>query len=264
MHTFYAHNYGLLMSFVALASYQTRFIEKWGDNGEPGKKEIKHLLHQIKDGVSELPFNPIILDQTNRVLDSIDTSNPADVSIRLEDLMLNISSDMRSSIFLMLPSDVRSLYEQAEPHYGREVEVGFPSLLYDIDEAGKCLALERSTAATFHSIRCLEAGFTAIWRYLGVPDPITGYERNWSNRVNRVAEKIEEKWPKKSGRMSDEAKFFDKIIGTFHGMQNPYRNNTMHFDEKYTVEEAEEIFLLVKGIMKRVASRMDENGQPLA
>lgn len=264
MHIFYTHNYGLIMSLIFLAAMEARSVQEWGPNQEQAKAKIKGFLKQLENDVSSLPFSPIILEQVKRVIAGVNDSSPADTSIRLEGLLYSISDDIKSSIFLMLPSDVRSLYEQSEPHFGREVEVGFPCLLYDIDEAGKCLALERSTASAFHSIRCLEAGFVAIWRCLGVPDPIAGYERNWSNRVKRVAEKIEEKWPKKLGRMSDEAKFFDKIIGTFQAMQNPYRNNTMHFDEKYTVEEAEEIFLLVKGVMKRVASRMDENGLPLA
>jgi hypothetical protein len=45
-------------------------------------------------------------------------------------------------------------------------------------------------------------------------------------------------------------------------MQNPYRNATMHLDQKYTEEEAKHIFEIVKGSMRKLASRCDENGDP--
>jgi hypothetical protein len=38
----------------------------------------------------------------------------------------------------------------------------------------------------------------------------------------------------------------------------------MHVENKYTTDEAEHIFVAVRGFMKKIASRMDENGQPVA
>lgn len=38
----------------------------------------------------------------------------------------------------------------------------------------------------------------------------------------------------------------------------------MHVEKKYTDDEAEHIFSAVKGFMKGLASRMDEDGFPLA
>jgi hypothetical protein len=36
----------------------------------------------------------------------------------------------------------------------------------------------------------------------------------------------------------------------------------MHLDVKYTAPEALHIFELVKGLMQKIASKMDENGNP--
>ncbi len=47
-------------------------------------------------------------------------------------------------------------------------------------------------------------------------------------------------------------------------MMNPYRNATMHLDQKYTNEEAGHIFEVVNGFMRKVALRMDEDGKPFA
>jgi hypothetical protein len=38
----------------------------------------------------------------------------------------------------------------------------------------------------------------------------------------------------------------------------------MHVESKYTDEEAEHILVAVKGFMKKLASRMDEEGNPKA
>lgn len=47
-------------------------------------------------------------------------------------------------------------------------------------------------------------------------------------------------------------------------MQNPYRNSTMHLDSVYTEDDARMVFNLVRGLIQKIASRMDENGLPLA
>ena len=64
--------------------------------------------------------------------------------------------------------------------------------------------------------------------------------------------------------MSEDGKLFNELIGSLKGMQNPYRNATMHLDNTYTEEDARHIFDMVKGVMKKIASRMDEAGLPLA
>jgi hypothetical protein len=64
--------------------------------------------------------------------------------------------------------------------------------------------------------------------------------------------------------MSGDAQLFDKLHGAITAMQNPYRNETMHLAEKYTAPEALHIFELVKGLMQKIASRMDEDEEPKA
>jgi hypothetical protein len=47
-------------------------------------------------------------------------------------------------------------------------------------------------------------------------------------------------------------------------VKDAWRNPTMHIETKYTPEEASNIFATVRGFMKKVAGRMDENGEPKA
>ena len=75
---------------------------------------------------------------------------------------------------------------------------------------------------------------------------------------------MDAKWPTSASRMSGDGKEFESIYGAFVGMTNPYRNETMHLSSVYSAAEAMHIFELVKGLMQKIASRMDEHGLPLA
>ena len=57
-------------------------------------------------------------------------------------------------ILAVLPSRT-NYYESKQPLFGEDVANNFPSTAYDIVEAGKCFALDRSTACVFHLMRAL-------------------------------------------------------------------------------------------------------------
>ncbi len=165
--------------------------------------------------------------------------------------------------FLVLTGADRAFYEPTVPLFGPEVEAKFGSVRYDISEAGKCLALDRHTACAFHLLRSMEAGMRAISRSLGIPDPTKGNQRNWNKAMTAINEKIDEKWPP-SGRLSGDGPMFEKMAANLGMMNNPYRNAAMHLEDRYTEDDARHLLALVKGFMQHVASRMDEDGLPLA
>jgi hypothetical protein len=171
---------------------------------------------------------------------------------------------LKDRAFLVIENKDHDLFQQSSPLFGDVVAAKFPSLIYEIEEAGKCLALDRSTASAFHSIRCLEAGIRALARSPGIPDPTRGADRSWANLLRDVKAELDRRWPPSTGRMNGDAKQFDETYAALAGMQNPYRNSTMHLDEKYTPDEARHIFAVVKGFMQTLANRMDEDGLPLA
>jgi hypothetical protein len=161
--------------------------------------------------------------------------------------------------------DKVSYFAPSKPLFGKQVEDQFPGLIDEINEAGKCYAFGRSTASVFHSIRCLESGIRALSRCLQIPDPTRAAERNWGKMLKTLKEDgIEKKWPTTPHRQSGDGEFFENAYAALASMQNPWRNATMHLDQKYTEEDALHIFDVVKGFMRRLASRMDENGKPFA
>jgi len=183
-------------------------------------------------------------------------------------LLLNLSETLRRELqsvtVFSLDATRASFYDPRKPLFGLEVDNKFPSIAYEIDQAGKCYACDLTTASVFHCIRSMEAGMRAMARCLAIPDPTKGKDRNWSNVGRSINTEMEKRWPASTGRMSGDGQIFDKLYGAISGMQNPYRNETMHLDAKYTAPEALHILELVKGLMQKIASRMDENGDPRA
>jgi hypothetical protein len=183
-------------------------------------------------------------------------------------LFMGVATTLRRELMTakvyVLDARRADFYSPAEPLFGVEVHAKFPSIAGEIEEAGKCYACDLPTAFAFHTIRSLEAGVRAVARCLGIPDPTMGKDRNWSNISRSIKDKLDAKWPASTGRMSGDGHDFDKIYGALVGMQNPYRNETMHLSAVYSATEALHIFEVVKGLMQRIAARTDEQGLPLA
>jgi hypothetical protein len=180
----------------------------------------------------------------------------------LEQIRSRLFDELGATYLLSLNKREQLLFAPQEPLLGAEVEVKFPSLRYEVEETGKCLALGRSTAAAFHAIRCLEGGIRAISRCLGIPDPTKGSERSWHKMLAKIKDAINKHWPASSDRMSGDGEQFENLYASLSAMQNPWRNATMHLDQKYTLEEANEVLVIVRRFMRQLASRCDETGAP--
>jgi len=156
-------------------------------------------------------------------------------------------------------------YYRAIALFGNEFSLKFPNASYELDEAGKCLALERSTAAVFHLMRIMELGIGAVQQCLSIPDPIKAADRNWGVMLRKLREEFElrnkQQPPRWNGADQD---FFGEAYASLDAVRNVWRNATMHVDKKYTLEEAHDIFSAVRGFMRRLATRFDAQGYPRA
>lgn len=128
----------------------------------------------------------------------------------------------------------------------------------------KCFALGRSTAAAFHFIRCLEGALEAFSKWLSVAPSTKPAQRNWGNKLAEISDQAKVKWPNAADRISGNGKFYEEIYAVFSSMRNPYRNGTMHLEKKYLPEEAYELMILIKGVLNRISSKMDQDGLPFA
>jgi len=175
-----------------------------------------------------------------------------------------IPAEIGTRTALIIPTDRAKLYKGERQVYSSLVRARFPGASKDFSESERCYALSAYTASVFHSIRCLEAGLRAVARCLSIPDPTKGSQRNWHFALDAIEKKILTKWPDASDRFDGDGSHFELVHGALKGMQNPYRNATMHLDQFYDEEDARHIMEMVAGFLRTVAQRCDENGDPKA
>jgi hypothetical protein len=230
----------------------------------PDKKALIGSLGQIHREAERLQLQSVV-KHMDRVKEHLFSKSVTTESLHalVAELYNRMRDEMETRVVVMVDPAKAGLFQQESPLWGQEVADKFPSLSYDIKEAGKCLALERSTASAFHSIRCFEAAIRAISRCLGIPDPTKGSKRNWGAALGSIKDELENRWPSNLIHTGI-GEFLWEVHASLSGMQNPYRNSTMHLDKKYTVDEAHHIFEMVKGLTKRLASQIDEDGNPKA
>jgi hypothetical protein len=147
--------------------------------------------------------------------------------------------------------------------FGPNFRTQFSTAIFEVDEAGKCHALGRSTATVFHLMRALEIAIRAVARSLGIPDPVKDAERNWGRILEKIKKELERRQSAAAWRSGDK-EFFAEAYASLDAVRVAWRNPTMHVENKYTEDEAEHIFVTVRGFTKKLASRMDENGEPKA
>lgn len=158
-------------------------------------------------------------------------------------------------------------FEPKEPLFGVDFQNKFPTNgIFELDEAGKCLALNRDTAAVFHLMRLMEIGIRATAKSLGIPDPIKPSDRNWYQILRNVKDENDQRSTGKTKKWTvpGDREFFESAYASLDAVRVAWRNPTMHIENKYTSDEAGHIFVAVRGFMRRLASRMDEQGLPLA
>ncbi|WP_439542840.1 hypothetical protein [Hyphomicrobium sp.] len=241
--------------------------------------QLKGHLKAIQECGDELGLRGISVDvkAVLAVLDRATTDNEGATYSALDtewlqstlgNLCNRIPTDLEERNALIVPGHKVDLYDQSTPLFGGDVDLKFKRRgRHEIAEAGKCLALERPTACVFHLMRLVEIGLESIRTSLGLPRPTKGQHKAWGAALDVIKTEIEAREKLTHLRqwtdLADK-KFFDGAHMMLVAIKNGCRDDTMHIESTYTDDEATHLFALTKGFMQKVASRLDENGLPLA
>lgn len=190
------------------------------------------------------------------------------VAAGYQNLRDTLRKEMSQKCFFCLSDSEKALFQPDKDHpiFGVVVQNNFPSAIYEIDEAAKCLALDRSTATVFHLMRALERTLIAIRRCLNLPDSTDLRDRSWGLILRGLRQEVERRNKEQGsswGNLEDQH-FFSAVIGSMAAVKLAWRDPTMHVERNYLPHEAQEIFAAVRTLMQKVASRMDEEGMPKA
>lgn len=151
----------------------------------------------------------------------------------------------------VLDSDKSKYYEAGPGAFGTDAADCIPQAIPDIEDAGKCIALQQGTASVFHSMRVMEAALKSLAALLGIP-----YAPSWESFIKQIEEKISAKHKTKGIRWKRDESFYREILGNLQTIKIAWRNPTMHIVRRYSVDEAEEIYIAVRGFIKRLAPRL--------
>ncbi len=206
----------------------------------------------------------ITADTTKEIIDAL-----KDTSIRrnfqwLMDQTKAVESladkEFRWKDFFYVPPERAKFFPRADDQhiFGEAVARAFPSAIYDLSEAGTCLALARGSACVFHLMRILEVGLIALGKRFGVSLERT----NWAPAIDQLESKIREMhkdpmW-KSLPDCKEQQEFFAQAASHFGVLKDAWRNYTMHARGGYTPEQAERVFENVKGFMQKLATRLRE------
>lgn len=183
----------------------------------------------------------------------------------LRGAMADIESRLRDELglvqlFVLDPAN--SVYLQpGHALMGDLISDYFPSVLFEMEEAAKCLAMSRATASAFHSMRALEVALKALADFLEIPDPVKGTDRNWGVVLGKIKTRMDEKYPLKYRLAGTEGAIVEGVYMTLDAVKNPWRNATMHAENTYQPFEASHIIQAVNAVFIRLAALCDEDGQ---
>ncbi|PZU63222.1 hypothetical protein [Sphingobium sp.] len=140
--------------------------------------------------------------------------------------------------------------------------ISFPRTSFEVEEAAKCIALGRHTAAVFHAMRMLELGIKALAKRLAIDDPTKPAEKNWAFILKAVKAKIDELYPANQRMPGSEGAEFEALYANLDAVRNPWRNATMHVETIYAPHEALHILRCSAFFMSKLHTLCDENGEP--
>ncbi|HKX45433.1 MAG TPA: hypothetical protein VJP77_01910 [Planctomycetota bacterium] len=237
----------------------SEYTEEGGE--EAAHKDAMICLDMIREQALELSLSGTAR-RASRLFNDIRLLGPhlyfEDFPKQADELRVIFESELETQRFLCLHPTYGEHFENRRP-FGEAVFESFPSVAYDIEEAAKCLALGRSTATVMHLARVGELATRLLARRLDVAE-------EWSalKGAERILKEIESRIDGMKGKaktMEDaaELEFLADASGRLKDAKDAWRNPAMHARaEKYTEQEAKDIYDSMARLMRSLAGRLSE------
>lgn len=256
---------GSLVQAVALTAMIEQLMAGAKDNDIPpwNPNEIVKAesvfaaeLRKLKTCVAAIGASFTLLS-IDRALTSIDDGkcNVDDLLTRIRLIHGRLKDEIDATYVFYIPADSAKYLDEKSPLFGDEVAAAFPSAAYDIEEAGKCLGLRRATACVTHLMRALEVSLGLMGKQFSVSTDHT----NWHNIIDQIENRIKSMNAASHGATwKEEQAFYAAGAVHFRMLKDGWRNHAMHVREKYTEEQAEDIYRSTRSFMRHLSQRLSE------
>jgi hypothetical protein len=132
----------------------------------------------------------------------------------------------------------------------------------DIEEASKCLALQRYTASVFHTMKVVERGVLEMQLFLEGPDP----KASFGGVLSRLEDMVQKtKFEHIPADLKPFIPFMRNILPRLHAVKDAWRDKVAHVDNKiipvepFTPEKAVEVYIASLNLMKIMASGLPKS-----
>jgi len=175
----------------------------------------------------------------------------------LADFRLRLADELSARACLMIEPHEAKLFTDPHP-FGPEVAAAFPSTTIDIEEAGKCLALDRGTATVFHLMRVVEMGLRVLGKSLN--DPALDPKRNpsWEAILKKAEDELRKPLAQRSPEWRQNEVFNSSAVASLRAIKDAWRNPTMHVEIHYSETQAGDVWHSAKGFMRHLATKLHE------
>jgi len=175
----------------------------------------------------------------------------------MDELEHRMTDEMKSRKFFSVEPDKQYLLDEKNP-FGIKVADAFPSVNVDIEEAAKCLAFERWTAAVFHLSRVAEIAMVNIGKQVGYESHKEGFGEVL-RYMDAHLEKVRKDFQNASPLFKGDVEFLSAVTVHMHAVNQAWRQRVAHLDKKYTEEEALRIWYATKGLMEQISEKLTED-----
>jgi hypothetical protein len=208
-------------------------------------KILKGLGSRCKE--AGLHVSAALFDALSSDIESLDKipMTRRELSTTLDHINGTIIIEMGQSLFMYIDQDRAKMYNKPEL-LGSSVNAKFPTVQFDVVEAGNCYAGGRGTAVVFHLMRIMETGVQAFGSKLGVP--LTD-QKVWQVILDGINAKIKGLPSKDPGTVK-----MSQASANLYAVKLAWRNEVMHPKDTYTLEEADNLIRQVKIFMEQLAT----------
>ena len=197
----------------------------------------------------ELTYCSLHIDRFLRATENGHLTN-GELHTKSDELANRVRDELQSNVFMHLPKEKARFFTESRNIFGQGTLEMFPSIIVEVEEAGKCYAAGRNTAAVFHLMRIMEAGLKCAAAELSIP---TETNPSWHSILKKFDEAIQAKHVH-----DDWTDFYNGLRARLYAVKDAWRNPTMHIDQNYGEEEALDIYNNVTSFMRHLSTRLSE------
>lgn len=229
-----------------------------GNVKDHNRQDWKRLIENWRPDFASAGLSLAVaqLDRINGQLDNMPTVSNQLMTSLLNELLNRVRDQLEETYCLLLSGEEARRFETPIDDKWRPVVDRFPSTADDVEEAAKCLAVGRHTAAVFHLMRVVEVGLRALGRSLNDSTLDPASNPNWERILTKCDSELRRPLRERSDEWRSDEPFYSEATANLRSIKDAWRNPTLHVERHYDEERAEEVYHAVRAFMRHLATKL--------